>query len=337
MARRNRYVFPHGTIVGDFQISGVLGQGGFGDVYLAEDQRTGLKYALKTEYLDAAKQAMENEIAIFRRLRSAYVPQTYAIGATNDCRYFVMDVLGSSLSTLRLKQPTKTFPRNLVVLIAEETLHIIEEVHSRGVVHRDIKPSNFLLKPHSPTPLVMIDFGISKIHIDQKSKKPFPPENGRFVGTSKYASPNALRKLDLGRIDDIYSWFYMCYALAIGKLTWANNKDKDQVLNMNESIGIDQLYGNLPTTFIDVFQSLSGFGYYDRPDYERIYGLIKRGREEAGLFIEGTEWKWLWDIDYEGSGLVPRTLGDEQYDRFDPQAKRQSLGRDHAPGCCSVA
>lgn len=285
----NRALFPERTIIDDYEISFVLGRGGFGDVYLVRNRHSNAILALKTEYFDAEKHAMENELQVLSVLSGPYLPQVYTHGQTPSCVYYVMEVLGPSLSSCRLKQPRKIFGRTLLMLIAEETLHIIQKVHEQGIVHRDVKPSNFLIRPFSLYPLCLIDFGISKIHFTKSSRKPLPPVDGRFVGTPKYASPNAFRKLDLGRVDDLYSWLYMICELGTGKLPWSGWKDKAEVLRMKETIRISELTYGLPTVFQRVFNVFKDLNYPDQPDYPAMFRLMKEWREREGVYYEGVE------------------------------------------------
>ena len=338
MSKANRPVIPSGTLIGDYLVDRILGQGGFGDVYLVtqRDPPFGV-FALKTEYLDAEKKGMENEIHILRGLKSPYVPKVEAVGTERNCNYFVMELFGPSLGSLRVRQPEKRFPLEIVMLIAEETLKIIETVHEQGVVHRDIKPSNFMLRPHSAAPLCLIDFGISKVHLDKKTRRPVEPVGGRFIGTSKYASPAAFRKEELGRKDDLWSWFYMCCELSGMRLPWTNNRDKETVLEMKEQTPAWQLCENLPGSFVDIIGYIKTLKYEDKPDYKKIRGMLRQGCDDNDVQFEGTEWKWLWDRDPDACSLVPRKPGDEKYDTFDPRAMEEPSEKGGKTGCCEVA
>lgn len=279
---------------------------------------------------------MKQEIELIKKIKSRYVPKIYDNGETSEFLYFVMDVLGPSLASLRMKQPNRKFKGSIVLLVARETLHVIEEIHNCGIVHRDIKPSNFMVRPHSPAPICLIDFGISKEHIDPKTKKPFPPVGGKFIGTSKYASPAAFRKQELGRKDDLWSWFYMVCEISGVKLPWTNNKDKPSVLYMKETYPTSELLRYLPDEFHQIFGYIKRLDYADKPDYKYIYDKLDEAIVSAGITYSGTEWKWLWEQDIEASQAVPRTPGDEVYDTFDPQMPFQG-DISSGGGCCNVA
>jgi serine/threonine protein kinase len=96
-------------------------------------------------------------------------------------------------------------------------LRAIESFHGHGFLHRDIKPSNSLIRPSRKYPLALIDYGLSRPYCDCLTGNPIPPRhNPGFVGTSKYASINAHAGVELGRRDDLYSWFFSMVELWAG-------------------------------------------------------------------------------------------------------------------------
>jgi serine/threonine protein kinase len=244
-----------------------------------------------------------------------------------------MDLLGPSLSECVKNYMTKDLPIAIVMVIAEETFRIIEAVHKAGIVHRDIKPSNFLLRPHSPKPLCLTDFGVSKIHI--VNGKVVPQVNGRFVGTGRYASLNAFRRLDVGRGDDLMSWFYMICELGNGRLPWKCKRgtEKEVIMAAKQAARVWDMIGVLPRQFGTIYESICGLKYEDCPDYELIRHTMKEIRSSPQIRIEGNEWKLLWELDPERDSLIRRKPGDEVYDRFDPR----KVWRDSVEGgCCGV-
>jgi serine/threonine protein kinase len=191
----SRQQFSPTERVSHYTIERLIGQGGYGDIYLVRDSRNMKDYAMKTELLTSTKQALQNEIDLLADLKTAYFPAIRGYGDSSHCRYFVMDILGPSISSVRRHIETKRFNRMIGLAVAEETLRIIQTLHELGIVHRDIKPSNFLLRPRSNSPLCLIDFGLAK-RVRDHSKSSQPGER-RFTGTIKYASPNAHQEWNL--------------------------------------------------------------------------------------------------------------------------------------------
>jgi serine/threonine protein kinase len=333
MGRATRDVFGPGDRIAGYEVERILGQGGFGDVYLVVKLVSRERFALKTEDLEAEKKGMANELLVLNKAVSPYLPRVYESETTSKYRYFVMDVMGPSLGHCVRQHRPKTLPLSVVMVIAHETLKIIREIHSLGVVHRDIKPSNFLVRPHSRYPLCLIDFGISKIHIENGIV--VAPVNGRFVGTVRYASLNSFKRLDLGRGDDLMSWFYMICELANGKLPWKCKKggDKMEIMRSKEDTPIAEVIGILPQDFVLIYELVSRLKYQDEPNYSQIHRHLESARLNKNISIQGDEWKWLWSLDCERSDLVSRTVGDEKYDSFEPSQiwKEKVEG-----GCCAV-
>ncbi|GMR51739.1 hypothetical protein PMAYCL1PPCAC_21934, partial [Pristionchus mayeri] len=95
----------------------------------------------------------------------------------------------------------------------------VRELHSIGYISRDVKPSNFA--PNSQHKIIYIfDFGLARKHFDtQGNVIPQRKEIG-WRGTTRYASLEAHQEKDLGRRDDIESWFYLVIEVTTGSLPW---------------------------------------------------------------------------------------------------------------------
>lgn len=293
--------------ISSYRVKRRIGQGGYGDIYLVTDMRNNKDYAMKTEIIDAPKQAINHEVEFLYDLKSAYFPAIRGFGEEADIRYYVMDILGPSISTVRRNFPNHVLDIKLVLIIAEETLKMMRDLHSFGIVHRDIKPSNFLLRPRSNAPLCLIDFGLAKRHVDPATHRPFPPSTEkRFIGTLKYASPNAHKGMDLAPRDDLYSWFYSLIELVNGTLPWAAIKDKDECLRAKETIPIDKLCNNLPERFVAIYRCIQCLQYDNMPDYNRIFKLIHDARVAEKITLDGTEWATLLNANPGALEIVPQ-------------------------------
>jgi serine/threonine protein kinase len=178
-----RGVLVPGTLLGNYEILSVLGQGGFGITYLARDSRLGRKVAIK-EYLPASLAVREADTVVVPRstamaeefvwgrdrfideartlARLGGVPSivpVYDFLEANGTAYMVMAFAEGETLSHRLKEGGGLSPGD-----TENMLHLLmdglEQVHEAGFVHRDIKPDNIILDTHShPT---LIDFGASR-------------------------------------------------------------------------------------------------------------------------------------------------------------------------------
>ena len=292
-SRRDRKLLHSGTVLGHFKIIELVGQGGYGDIYKCEDLKTGQIHAIKVEYVALKKQALRRELDIIKVLDSPYFPRFIAYDETDTYRFLVMEICGPSLSTLRRLMPSHHFTVSTILRLAVEMLRAIEAFHARGILHRDIKPSNFLVRASRRYPLALIDYGLSRVYIDPVTGELEPPRhNPGFVGTGKYASLNAHTGRELGRRDDLLSWFYSLLELWLGKLPWAVGRDKMKVYALKSQTDIKELLRGLPPQMAKVYSVIRHLSRDDMPDYKLITSLICAGMAQVGV-----TWHDPWDWD----------------------------------------
>ncbi|HEV8248310.1 MAG TPA: serine/threonine-protein kinase, partial [Polyangiaceae bacterium] len=194
-------------IGGRYLLTGVLGEGGMGVVYVGE-QRMGStvrKVAIKTLHQDLA--ADPSLVARFHRECSTVVllehPNTikfYDFGATEDgTLYIAMEfVSGRPLSQV-IEQGR--LPPERVVNIVRQLCGALDEAHARGIIHRDLKPDNVVLTQPSGEPdfVKLLDFGIAAQAVTAgDEKQPKLTQAGTVLGTPQYMSPEQFsgRELD---------------------------------------------------------------------------------------------------------------------------------------------
>jgi serine/threonine-protein kinase len=156
---------------GRYQVVGILGNGGFGQTYAAEDtHRPGspecvVKHLKPTSsnssFLQSARRLFRSEAETLEKLGNHdQIPRLLAYFEENQEFYLVQDFIqGHSLSAEL--QPGQSWTESQVCQLLQEVLRILEFVHSNGVIHRDIKPNN-LIKRHQDGRLVLVDFGSVK-------------------------------------------------------------------------------------------------------------------------------------------------------------------------------
>lgn len=258
-------------LIDNFVIIKHICDGGFGSVYLVRDtSQNNQPFAMKIAHKDQTFLLIEADV--LKEIQdSMYVPKLNKVGLSGSYRYIVMKLLGPSLGKIRKVLDKKRFSLYTILSVSLQTLTIIQNFHNRGFVHRDIKPSNFLIKIEMPQDIILIDFGFSKRHIDPLTDMPHLPDtNGSFVGTLKYASLNAHYHNDLGRCDDLISWFYSISELASGQLPWDSKSGKEDVKRTKETVSVEELCKNLPVEFQQIYLYISTLKYDDEPDYSYI-------------------------------------------------------------------
>ncbi|XXT17490.1 protein kinase [Sorangium sp. So ce429] len=179
-----------GEIVDErFEIEGLAGSGGMGHVYRARDRRTGDTVALKV-LRRAGKSELSrfsNEVQALSALRIPGVVRYIAHGVTAGGQpYMVMEWLSGETLAARIAQRGLT-PAESVDVVARvaATLGVL---HQQGVVHRDLKPSNLVLVEGRLDRVMVLDFGIARLRIDQQLTMP-----GTVLGTPEYMAPEQAR------------------------------------------------------------------------------------------------------------------------------------------------
>jgi serine/threonine protein kinase len=199
---------PKGTQIGEYTIIDIVGTGGFGAIYCATAPHLEYPVALKIEIKSEKSSVLQREVQIHTSINeNPYFPILYEVIETKDMSFISMELLGPNLSSLKNKIPGNKFLMPCLVRIAIESLRTIQSIHSFGILHRDIKPGNLLVRNSKSHPIILIDFGLSRPY--KTENKMIPPRNRPgFVGTATYASLNAHLGKELGRRDDLISWFF---------------------------------------------------------------------------------------------------------------------------------
>lgn len=162
-----------GTVLQNrYRIIQVLGQGGFGRTYLAEDQRRfnefcAIKELMTTTGAEGAQKAQElfeREAAILYQIEHPQVPKFREKFAQDQRLFLVQDyVAGKTYRTLVSERQTvgQTFAEAEVLQLMRGLLPVLEHIHHQGIIHRDISPENIILRGSDSMP-VLIDFGVVK-------------------------------------------------------------------------------------------------------------------------------------------------------------------------------
>lgn len=212
-----------GQTVGRYRILTLLGQGGMGRVYKAEDPsllRTVAVKVISTQQFSAQAEArFLREARATSAINHPNVVTIHEIGTTPTCAYIVMEYIeGRNLAEL-IAQPWMGTDRFLDIVF--QISDGICEAHSKGIIHRDIKPENILITDRDKVKL--LDFGIAK-HLNpiwQQSGGSTAMESitktGMLVGTPAYMSPEQLRGDQVDQRTDVFSFGVLLYKVITGK------------------------------------------------------------------------------------------------------------------------
>ncbi|HWD20457.1 MAG TPA: protein kinase [Verrucomicrobiae bacterium] len=212
-----------GSFIGPYRIAAKIGEGGCGEVYLAEQMEpVRRRVALKIIKLGMDTRAV---IARFNAERQALammdhpnIARVFDSGATAAGRpYFVMELVSGVKITEFCDKAELGLAARLELFV--QVCHAVQHAHQKGVVHRDLKPSNILVawQDGAPAPKV-IDFGIAKATEERLVEQTVFTAHAQLVGTPAYMSPEQadLTRPDIDTRSDIYSLGVVLYELLTG-------------------------------------------------------------------------------------------------------------------------
>ncbi|MFL5330876.1 MAG: tetratricopeptide repeat protein [Gemmataceae bacterium] len=212
-----------GSMIGPYKLKEQIGEGGFGLVFVAEQQEpVKRKVALKvikpgmdTREVMARFTAERQALALMDHPNIARVLDA---GATESGRpYFVMELVRGIPITDYCDQSQLSPHDRLELFIT--VCQAVQHAHQKGIIHRDIKPSNVLVTSHDGKPVAkVIDFGIAKAINQQLTDRSIYTNFAQMIGTPLYMSPEQaeMSGLDIDTRSDIYSLGVLLYELLTG-------------------------------------------------------------------------------------------------------------------------
>jgi eukaryotic-like serine/threonine-protein kinase len=216
--------------IGSYRILALLGEGGMGTVYKAEQQNPNRIVALKVIKADVASDQLlrrfEREADALGRLQHPGIAQIHEAGAAESGSgrrpYFAMEFIqGQPLNTYATERKLNVRARlDLMALVCDAVNH----AHQRGIIHRDLKPGNILVD-QSGQPKIL-DFGVARV-TDADVQVTRQTDMGQMVGTLAYMSPEQVLAdpLAVDTRSDVYAIGVILYELLAGKLPYTLNRN----------------------------------------------------------------------------------------------------------------
>ncbi len=224
-----------GKTIGNYRITKFIGDGGMGQVWLAEHTLLGRKVAIKSLHLQFARNAgirarFKQEAATLAHLQHPNIVALHDYIEEGDDAYLVMEyVEGTPLDEFITRQ-TGPIPTGQLRELFGQILDGFVYAHAKMVVHRDIKPSNFLVTKDGNVKI--LDFGIAKILTESNQKL---TKTGANMGTVLYMSPEQVRGEALDLRSDIYSLGVTLFQMATGQCPYNAESSEflvyDQIVN----------------------------------------------------------------------------------------------------------
>ncbi len=217
---------PPGTRLGPYEILGLLGAGGMGEVYRARDPRLNREIALKVLPAEVASdpqrlKRFEREAQSASALHHANIVTIFDIGKADSVSYIAMELVSGE--PLRSALAQGALPVRRLLQIGVQIAEGLARAHAAGIVHRDLKPENVMLTEDGHVKI--LDFGLAKL-TERESSSPGATqaptmsgatEEGTVLGTVGYRSPEQAAGKPVDLRSDQFSFGSILYEMATGR------------------------------------------------------------------------------------------------------------------------
>jgi predicted Ser/Thr protein kinase len=209
-----------GDKLGPYEILGLIGKGGMGEVYRARDPRLGRDVAVKVAS-EHFSERFEREARAIAALNHPNICAVYDVGPN----YLVMELIEGPTLAERIAEGPLRVPEALA--IATQVAEALEAAHDSGIVHRDLKPGNIKITPEGK--VKVLDFGLAKIGggaaVESSDNSPtismHATKAGIILGTAAYMSPEQARGKSVDKRADIWSFGVVLYEMVTGRKLFA--------------------------------------------------------------------------------------------------------------------
>ncbi len=205
--------FVSGTVLaGRYRIVGLIGKGGMGEVYKADDLELDQTVALKFLPDELSKneeflRRFRGEVRIARQVSHRNVCRVFDIGETEGLYYITMEYIDGDDLSMLLRRIGR-LPSDKAVEISREICMGLAAIHKAGILHRDLKPANIIIDSNGEARIT--DFGIAGAEADVQG-------NESLVGTPAYMSPEQIDGKEVTQRSDVYSLGLLLYEIFTGK------------------------------------------------------------------------------------------------------------------------
>jgi len=268
------HVFPEKF--GQYRVLKLIGKGGMGSVFLAEDPLLNRRVAIKTLRAELAsnevsKERFLREAKIVSALKHEHIVTIYSVGEEYGIPYLAMEYLeGCSLEDVIQKKKKLNWVQ--IIRLGREIARALCVAHAQNLIHRDIKPANIWLetidKKTGKIRIKILDFGLAR-YVEQTNGF---TQAGMVVGTPHYISPEQARGKDLDSRSDLFSLGVVLYRLSTKKFPF----DGPDTLALLTALAVDtpkpihELNPEAPAAFDELVMKLLAKCPDDRPASAKI-------------------------------------------------------------------
>jgi eukaryotic-like serine/threonine-protein kinase len=230
-----------GWSIGPYRILKLLGVGGMGEVYLAEDTRLGRRVAVKLLPAEATRDAerlsrFEREARAASALNHPNIITIHEIGQADSTNFIVTEFVEGH--TLRQQLSGTRMKLGEALDVAIQAASALEVAHKAGIVHRDIKPANIMLRADGL--IKVLDFGLAKltethsVDGEASTRARLQTRSGVIMGTVTYMSPEQARGLVVDSRSDIFSLGVVTYEMLAGRVPFEGETTSDVIVSILE-------------------------------------------------------------------------------------------------------
>ncbi|KAI6234298.1 hypothetical protein M3Y99_00810900 [Aphelenchoides fujianensis] len=260
------------TVRNCWEIKGLIGCGGYGQIFYCVDGRSGQRVAIKAEPIHRngrrhRRMILEQHVLV-RLQGQPHVPLIFGSGCQAGVNFIVMQLLSVNLGDLRKMSPLKRLSRPTCGRVALQAIAALRDLYNAGFLHRDIKPAN------SKHRLFIVDYGLARSHRMADGRPRKQRERAGFRGTLRYVSLRVHDREEQGPADDL------------GPLI-RSTKD---ALQRDDFVEISRSFGEPLREFGRAVYSM---GVADEPNYAALQDVMRAFGQNTPL-----DSKYDWEADY---------------------------------------
>jgi serine/threonine protein kinase/Tfp pilus assembly protein PilF len=259
--------------IGHYNVKKLLGKGGMGEVYLAQDTKLDRKVALKILPPEFAEDSSRmnrfvREAKSASALNHPNIITIHEIGESNGTHFIAMELIDGE--TLNKHRKTNPLSYKSVLEIAIQIASALNEAHTAGIIHRDIKPDNVMIRGNGLVKI--LDFGIAKftdLYRDAKTSRHREEDRtliaastfssiGMIIGTANYMSPEQAHGKGVDPRSDIFSFGIVLYEMLSGELPFEGENPIDTIATIlrSEPIPISKFVPDVPAEIEQIIDKM---------------------------------------------------------------------------------